>query len=92
MVSEVAGAAPPPPTMPRHPLLPWGCRQGGSILVDRAGTLGCMLARNLAMLRPRGQSTGQTSLPTALPAGMSVSPARPLAQQGQLGLGGPEAQ
>lgn len=63
MVSEVPGAAPPPPTMPQHPLLPWGCRQGGSVLVDRAGTLGCMLARNWATLRPWGQSMGRCPCP-----------------------------
>lgn len=77
MISEVPGAALPPPAAPRHPLPPWGCRQGGSVLVDGAGTLGWVLARNWAMLRPRGQSAGQASLPAALPTAMSASPARP---------------
>lgn len=45
--------------------------------MDGAGTLGWTLARNWAVLRPRGQSAGQASLPVALPTATSASPATP---------------
>lgn len=62
MISKVPGTTPPPPATPWHPLPLWGCRQGGSVLADGAGTLGWMLVRNWAV---------------ALPTATSASPARP---------------
>lgn len=82
MISEVPGTALPPPATLRHLLLPWGNRQGSSVLGDRAGTSGWMLARS----QPMG-----TKCRAGVPA-CSSHISVPSQATPQLGLRGPKAQ
>lgn len=83
MISEVPGTALLPPATLL--LLPWGSRQGGSVLGDGAGTSGWMLARSQPMGTKR-----QAGVPACSSHIGVTGQATP--QQGQLGLRGPKAQ